>query len=85
MELQKLNGEEANCDEPATTEVKETSEDGKQLKEPSRVRGIITAVTMLLCYTFLNMAISMIAPFYPIVVSLICYRESACSIVGPWC
>ena len=72
LELQKLNSEEAKCDESTTTEVK-ASEAGKQSKELSRGRGVITVVTNLICYTFLNVAISMIAPFYPIVVSLICH------------
>ena len=67
-ELQKLNDEETDCHEPAT---QEASEAGEQLNELSRVRGIIAAVTTLLCYTFLNVAISMIAPFYPIMVSFI--------------
>ena len=70
-ELQKLNDEETDCHEPAT---QEASEAGEQLKELSRVRGIMAALTMLICYTFLNVAISMIAPFYPIVVSFICHR-----------
>ena len=73
MELQKLNDEEADCDEPAKTEVKEAPEAGEQLKELSRGKGIFVAVIMLLCHAFLNIAISMIAPFYPIVVSSISY------------
>jgi len=73
LELQKLNSEEAKCDESTTTEVK-ASEAGKQSKELSRGRGVITVVTNLICYTFLNVAISMTAPFYPIVVSFICHR-----------
>lgn len=71
MELQKLDGEEADCDESATTEVKDPSKARKQL---SKGRAIVTAIIMLLCYTFLNAASSMIAPFYPVEVSLISWE-----------
>jgi len=85
MELQKLDGEEADCDESAT---KDPSKARKQL---SKGRAIVTAIIVLLCYTFLNAATSMIAPFYPVEVSLISwewllkYRRRECkkaSIMG---
>ena len=51
---------------------------------PSKWKKILTAVATLIAYAFLNAGISMIAPFYPIVVSCEFIDGSSCSFPGIW-
>ena len=55
--------------EPKEDDAEETAAEGKVYVAPRRRKAVVIAVTTLLGYAVLNCGISMISPFYPIVVS----------------
>ena len=69
-----------------------TSSSTKETAAPSRWKKIFTTIATLIAYSFLNAGISMIAPFYPIVVSCVfinghefVFKDgSSCAFPGIW-
>lgn len=65
----KVGSEAVSHTEPTATEPREDDSKGVKVETASRLKRISIAVTTLLGYSFLNIGISMISPFYPVVVS----------------
>lgn len=69
----KVGSEAVSHTEPTATEPREDDAKGVKVETASRLKRVSIAVTTLLGYSFLNIGISMISPFYPVVVSCKCW------------